>query len=100
VSNRIVTNRIRDILRAVETMHGCKAVYESSEVVMEQFRGQTVWDGIVEVFRLTDHPKTTRCYGWSYLDSGEPRYVAVLELPPVNSACTAVRAAIASGQQK
>ena len=75
-------------------------MYHSSEVVMEQFRGQTVWDGIVEVFRLTDHPKTTRCYGWSYLDNGDPRYVTVLELPPVNSARTAVRAAIASGQQK
>jgi hypothetical protein len=81
-------------------MHGCKAAHDTSQVVMEQFRGQTVWDGIVEVFNLTGHPKAKRCYAWSFLDNGEPRYVTVLELPPVDSACTAVRAAIASGQQK
>ena len=66
---------------------------------MEQFRGQT-WDGVVEVFKLTDNPQAKRCYAWSFLDKGEPRYVTVLELPPIDSACSAVRAAIASGQQK
>jgi hypothetical protein len=95
-----VTNRIRDILQVVEATHGCKAAHESSELVMEQFRGQTVWDGLVELFRLTDHPQAHRCYAWSFIDNGEPRYVTVLELPPVNSPSTAVRAAIASGQQK
>jgi hypothetical protein len=81
-------------------MHGCKATHETSQVVMEQFRGQTVWDGVVEVFNLTGHPQAKRCYAWSFIDKEEPRYVAVLELPPVDSACSAVRAAIASGQQK
>jgi hypothetical protein len=33
-------------------------------------------------------------------DNGETRYIGVLELPPVESPQTAVRAAIASGQQK
>jgi hypothetical protein len=99
-NDRAVTNRIRNILRAVEMMHRCKATHEASQVVMEQFRGQTVWDGVVEVFQLSSHPQAKRCYAWSLLDKGEPRYVTVLELPPVNSACTAVQAAIASGQQE
>ena len=81
-------------------MHGCKATHDTSHVVMEQFRGQTVWDGVVEVFNLTAHPQAKRCYAWSFIDNQEPRYVAVLELPPVDSACSAVRAAIASEQQK
>jgi hypothetical protein len=34
-----------------------------------------------------------------FIDNGEPRYVTVLELPPVSSPSTAVRVAIASGQQ-
>ncbi len=67
---------------------------------MEQFRGQTVWDGVVEVFQLSGHPQAKRCYAWSFSEDEGPHYVAVLALPPVDSACTAVRAAIASGQQK
>ena len=81
-------------------MHGCKAAHETSQVVMKEFRGQSVWDGVVEVFNLTGHPQAKRCYAWSLIESEETRYVAVLELPPVNSACSAVRSAIASGQQK
>jgi hypothetical protein len=67
---------------------------------MEQFRGQTVWDGVVEVFNLTGHPRAKRCYGWTFIENDEPHYVTVLELPPVDSPHAAVRAAIASGQQK
>jgi len=47
----------------------------------------------VEVFELLDHPKTNRCYGWSY---GEPEeFITILELPPVNSAQSAVKVGIA-----
>jgi hypothetical protein len=67
---------------------------------MEQFRGQTVWDGVVEVFNLTGHPQAKRCYAWTFINDVVTHYVTVLELPPVTCACTAVRAAIASGQQK
>lgn len=56
--------------------------------------------GVVESFALTGHPKAARCYAWGFNDSGETRYVGVLELPPVDSPQTTVRAAIASGQQK
>jgi hypothetical protein len=53
-------------------------------------------DDAVEVFRLTGHPKAKRCYAWSFTEGKETRFVTVLEIPPVESAQTAVRAAIAS----
>jgi len=59
-----------------------------------------VWEGVVESFALTGHPKAKRCYAWSYQDNGETQYVNVLEIPPVVSAKTAVQAAIVSGAQK
>jgi hypothetical protein len=95
-----MSERIENIRRAVEAMHECKAAHEQSTPVVEMFGKQTVWEGVVEAFVLTGHPKAKRCYAWSYMDGGEPRYIGVLELPPVESAQTAVRAAIVSGSQK
>lgn len=57
----------------------------------------------VEVFNLTSHPKAKRSYAWSHLDKSEDdetRYVAVIEIPPVDSAQTAVRASIISDARK
>lgn len=39
--------------------------------VREMHNGQTVWDGIVEVFDLTGHPKANRIYAWSH-DTDDP----------------------------
>ena len=82
---------------AIEHLHGCGATYRETVPVYETFRGQTVWDGNVEVFDLTGHPKAKRCYGWSHREGetgkGE-RFVAVLDIPPVESALTAVRVQI------
>ena len=92
---------------AIEHLHKCGAKHRESVPVHEVFKGQTVWQGDVEVFDLTGHPKAKRCYGWSHLDKpddSEERFVAVLELPPVESAVTAVRVQIVkdvkSGKQK
>jgi hypothetical protein len=56
-----------------------------------------VWQGDVEVFDLTGHPKAKRCFASSHAegkdDKGE-RLVAVLELPPVESTEAAVRVQI------
>jgi hypothetical protein len=65
--------------------------------VHEQFQGKTVWKGDVEVFDLLEHPKAKRAYAWAHLDGPkdeETRFVAVLELPPVKDAKTAVQASI------
>ena len=95
-----MSDRLEDVRQAVELMHGCKAKHEKSIPLVEMFGEATVWEGVVESFAITGHPKATRCYAWSFLDGNEPRYIAVLEIPPVISPQTAVRAAIASGQQK
>ncbi|MGH9929241.1 MAG: hypothetical protein ACREA9_08435 [Pyrinomonadaceae bacterium] len=65
--------------------------------VLEEFQGQTVWEGTVEVFELTDHPKARTGYAWGYPVGDNDqlrRYITVLELPPVNSPQTAVKAGI------
>ena len=85
---------------AVQQLHGCGAVHRATVPVHEVFRGQTVWQGDVEVFDLTGHPKAKRCYAWSHLDGPNDertRFVAVLEIPPVVSAETAVQVQIVKG---
>jgi hypothetical protein len=67
-----------------------------SEPVIDLFKGQVAWDGVVAIFDLTGHSKAKRCYAWSYLENDEPHYTTVLEIPPVNSAETAVKVAIAA----
>jgi hypothetical protein len=60
------------------------------------FGHMKAWEGVVEAFALTGHPKAKRAYAWSFLDGKEARYVTVLEVPPVESPQTAVRAYIAN----
>lgn len=79
---------------AVSQLHNCGATYRATVPVHEVFNGQTIWQGDVEVFDLHNHPKAKRCYAWSHLDGKNDertRFVAVLEIPPVESAETAVR---------
>ncbi len=84
-------------------MHGAGATWRETVPVHEMFRGQTAWRGEVEVFDLTGHPKAKRAYAWSHQegknDQGE-RFVAVLEIPPVDSAKTAVQASILADAKK
>jgi hypothetical protein len=88
---------------AVQELHKCGATWRKTIPVHEVFRGQTVWWGQVEVFDLTSHPKAKRAYAWSHREGkneeGE-RFVAVLEIPPVESARTAVQASIMADAKK
>ena len=75
-------------------LHGCGAIWHKTVPIHEVLRNQTVWKGGVEVFNLKGHPKAKRCYGWPQRngknDEGE-RLVIVLEIPPVESASTALQ---------
>jgi hypothetical protein len=53
----------------------------------------------VEIFWLTGHPKSKRCFAWIE-SSGriEGKIITILEIPPVIGPATAVKAAISSGQ--
>ena len=88
---------------AIMQLHNCSATWRESVAVHEVFRGQTVWKGDVEVFDLQGHPKAKRCYGWSHPENDDgtgERFVAVLEIPPVESAVTAVRTSIVADSKK
>ena len=90
-------NHIRELRGVIHKLHGGKATHIESVPITEQFQGQVVWDGVVEVFKLKGHPKTDRVYAWSQ-DTGDPihpkHHVTVLHIPPAVSPQTAVRAAI------
>jgi hypothetical protein len=78
-------------------LHKCDSTWVESVPVHEVFRGETVWQGDVEVFNLKGHPKAKRAYAWTHLDGANDertRFVTVLEIPPVESAETAVRVQI------
>ena len=93
-----MSDYIAEIQAVFLKLHGCKANYVESVPVVEEFQGETIWQGDVEVFDLVGHPKATRGYGWGYVTSeeGGRRYFTVLELPPVDSPQTAVKIAIVS----
>ena len=83
---------LRDVIRR---LHNADAAHVESVPVKEVFQGQTVWDGVVEVFDLYGHPQTHRAYAWSHDTDGKgKRHVTVLHIPPAISPETAVRAAI------
>ncbi len=92
-----MSDYIAEIQAAFLKLHGCEADYLETVPVVEEFQGKTIWQGDVEVFDIRGHPKATRGYGWGHLtgehDQGQ-RFFTILELPPVDSPQTAVRAAI------
>lgn len=93
-------DELKDVIRR---LHDCEAEHVSTLPVKEVFQGQTVWEGEVEVFNIRGHPKAKRAYAWAHasgVDGKGKRYVAVLELPPVDSAQKAVRAAIVDEARK
>jgi hypothetical protein len=92
-----VKDYITQLQDAIRGLHGCESSYVETVSVTETFDGKTVWDGDVEVFNIRGHPEAKRAYAWSHAtgkNDKDKRYVAVLELPPVDSPQTAVRAAI------
>ena len=95
-----MSERIENIAKAVEASAKCPATHLESAVVVETFRGQTMWEGVVEIFALLGHAKAKRAFGWQTGKGAEASYTAVLEIPPVDSANTAVRASIVSAAKK
>jgi hypothetical protein len=88
---------IENLKTVIRTLHRAEARHVSSVPVKEVFKGEMVWEGIVEVFDLIGHPKASRVYAWTNRtdDPSNPEHhVTVLHLGPVHSAVEAVRAAI------
>ena len=88
---------IEELKGVIREVHGAEATHRESVPVKEVFRGQTVWEGTVEVFDLHGHPETKTAYAWSHAteDPDSPkRHVTVLHVHPVVSPLAAVRASI------
>jgi hypothetical protein len=88
---------LEDLREVIRKLHGAEPTHVESVPVIETFHGQTVWEGMVEVFDLYGHPTAPRVYAWSHAtnDPDKPkRHVTVLHIAPVLSAAMAVRAAI------
>jgi hypothetical protein len=91
-----VTERVQFIQNALKQAHDIETTHVESVPIREMFKGETVWEGVVEVFDVNGHPHAKRAYGWQYEEKGEVQYATVLGVIPINSPLGAVRAYIAS----
>ena len=87
---------VKRLQKAIKETRRCDSRHVESVPVVEQFEGQTAWEGTVEVFDLIGHPQATRAYAWSYRDGDQIKSVTILEIPPVDSPQSAVKVAIAA----
>ena len=87
---------IAELRKAILAVHDAVATHVSTAKVVELFGGQVAFDGDVEIFTITGHSKAKRCYAWAWFDKGTWRSTCVLEIPPVDSAGTAVTIALAA----
>jgi hypothetical protein len=78
-----VSERITKLKTAIRETNGCDSRHVKSVPVTEIFRGKIVWDGIVEVSDLIDHPKAKRAFAWSYREGKEEKSTVVLGIPTV-----------------
>ena len=68
-----MSDYIAEIQAVFLKLHGVDAEYVETVPVVEEFQGETVWQGDVEVFDIRGHPKATRGYGWGYATGEEER---------------------------
>ena len=86
---------IEELREVIRRLHGVESKHVESVPVKETFKGETVWEGVVEVFDLVGHVTAHRVYAWVNESPDKPRqHVTVLHLHPIRSAQDAVRAAI------
>ena len=96
-----VMTEIEKLQKTFRDLHGCDSIHSMSVPVQETFYSQRTWEGTVEVFYLPDHPRAEEGYAWSYkAANGETRYVAILGIPPLNTAIDAVRAYVTAEAKK
>ncbi|HWF39103.1 MAG TPA: hypothetical protein VG322_11320 [Candidatus Acidoferrales bacterium] len=88
---------IEELREVIRRLHGVESKHVESVPIKETFQGKTVWEGVVEVFEIKNHPKAERLYAWANeaINRNDPRhYVTVLHSHPITSPLLAVRAAI------
>lgn len=87
---------LKSLGKAILDLHGCRSNWIESVPVAETFKGEIVWDGVVEVFSLLNHPTAKIAYAWSHEIEGskKKKFYAVLHQGEIDSPEKAVRAAI------
>jgi hypothetical protein len=86
---------LEELTKVVRKKHGREAEHMQTVLVKGVIEGNNVWDGAVEVFSLRWNPKAKRCYAWGRpKEEGGWDITTVLEVRPVISAYTAVKAAV------
>ena len=91
---------IAKLKNAIRATFGCGAHHFTTVPVTRLCRGKIAWQGDVEIFDLIKHPKAQHCYAWGYHEGETMRMTAVLGLPPVDSAETAVKVTIAASAKE
>ena len=86
-------NRFYHLIEVIRQKFDCDAQWLRSEHVQEEWRGQTIWEGDVQVFAIKGCATAETAYAWSWqTDSGHARVAVVLNEGQVMSAIDAVRA--------
>lgn len=88
---------IEELREVIRRVHGVESKHVESVPIKEEYQGNPVWDGVVEVFALIGHPRAILAYAWSRDTEGKDdshRHATMLQVYPVISARDAVRAAI------
>src|SRR5205807_10366043 len=68
-----IVNYIEELQQVIRELYGSDSTHVETVPVKEVFKGETMWDGEVEVFDLADHPKTDRVYAWGYVDDNDEK---------------------------
>lgn len=102
---RTVADRdyITKLQKVIFDRHGCKSSWVESLPVHDVFRGQIIWQGFVEVFSLSGHPKAKIAYAWINPEGDDDtgkRVESVLEIPPVESPLSAVWASTIADEMR
>jgi len=84
---RYLWSHIEELKDAIHKLHGAKATHRESVPVKEVFNGETVWDGIVEVFHWKATPKAIQPMPGSMIRGGtRPNQPSTVTVAP-RSAC-------------
>ena len=84
---------MRKLRSFIETSHRCRATHRRT--IATRASRDPNWPARVEMFWLSGHPTAQRCFAWVDPISTSQTY-AVLEIPPVIGAATAIQSALAS----
>lgn len=88
------------LLDAIRHVEDVEASHAETAHVREVRAGLVVWEGDIEVFRLTNHPKAKRAYAWSEATTGtKRRFFVVLHSVGIDSPVAALRASILADAQ-